>query len=114
MARKKAAAGRVVGPEKLTEAEQDLLSQMENGYELQTDLLGAEPVLRSLKDDEVIRPVSANRGTIEALEKRGRIASGKGHEPLTLLWRARNRTKKRLLTKSPDRKSLRAFLCEIS
>ena len=41
---------------KLTEGEQDLLSRMEDGYQLETDSLGGNPVLRKLKDDEVIRP----------------------------------------------------------
>ena len=67
----------------------DLLSHMENGYELQTDLLGADPVLRRLKGNEEIRPASANRGTVEALQKRGLIVSGKGRKPLTLVWRVR-------------------------
>lgn len=56
MARKKAAT---VTP-KLTGGERDLLSQMEDGYQLETDSLGGNPVLRKLKDGEVIRPLSAN------------------------------------------------------
>jgi hypothetical protein len=41
----------------LTETEQDLLSQMEHGYQLETDSLGGNPVLRRrLKDDEVLPP----------------------------------------------------------
>jgi len=51
-------------PPKLTEAEQDLLTHMEQGYELETDSLGGSPVLRRLKDGEVIRALSANRHTI--------------------------------------------------
>jgi hypothetical protein len=47
-------------PPKLTEAEQDLFAHMEQGYQLETDSLGAKPILRCLKDDEVIRPLSAN------------------------------------------------------
>src|ERR1035437_882012 len=93
MAKKKAARKEVVGAEKLTEPERDLLSHMENGYELQTDLLGANPVLRRLKGDEEIRPVSANRGTVEAFRKRGLIRSAKGREPLTLVWRAKGKGK---------------------
>ncbi|HEY6303549.1 MAG TPA: hypothetical protein VIX14_10820 [Terriglobales bacterium] len=38
---------------KVTEAEQDLLWHMGNGYQLETDSLGGNPVLRRLKDDEV-------------------------------------------------------------
>jgi hypothetical protein len=72
---------------KLTETEQDLLSHMQNGYQLETDSLGSNPVLRRLKDNEEIRPLSANRNTIQALERRGLISSGKGRDPLTILWR---------------------------
>ena len=71
----------------LTAPEVDLLAHIDDGYQLETDSLGANPVLRNLKDDEVIRPVSVNRGTVEALQKRGVIKSGKGDEPLTLVWR---------------------------
>ncbi len=74
-------------PPKLTETEQDLLAHMEQGYQLETDSLGGNPVLRRLKDTEVIRPLSANRNTIKALEERGLIRSGKGQDPLTLIWR---------------------------
>lgn len=38
MAMKKAASKELVVPGKLTDAEQDLLSQMENGYTLRTDV----------------------------------------------------------------------------
>ena len=82
MAKKKSA--RV--PSKLTEAEQDLLTHLEQGYQLETDSLGGNPVLRRLKDDEFIRPLSANRNTIKALEERGLIHSGKGRDPLTMTW----------------------------
>jgi hypothetical protein len=73
-------------PPKLTEAEEDLLTHMDQGYELQTDSLGGNPALRRLKDGEVIRPLSANRNTIRALEERGLIHSGKGRDPLTMVW----------------------------
>ena len=66
MAKKKAASPLP----KLTESEEDLLSQMQHGYELETDSLGADPILRQLKDNEVIRPLTANRGTIEASDPR--------------------------------------------
>lgn len=72
---------------KLTEAEQDLLTHVEQGYQLETDSLGGNPVLRRLKDGEVLRPLSANRNTIKALEERGLIRSGKGNDPLTIVWR---------------------------
>lgn len=39
-----------------------------------------DPVLRRLKDDEVVRPVSANRNTIKALEEYGLISPGKGRD----------------------------------
>jgi hypothetical protein len=71
---------------KLTESEQDLLSHIQDGYQLETDSLGGNPVLRRLKDNEVIRPLSANRGTIEAMEQRGLISPGKGRDPLTIAW----------------------------
>ena len=47
---------------------------MENGHQLETDSLGGDPVLRRLKDDEVVRPPSANRNTVKALEERGLIS----------------------------------------
>jgi hypothetical protein len=83
MAKKKAASL----PSKLTEIEQDLLSHIENGYQLETDSLGGNPILRRLKDNEEIRPQSANRNTVKAMEQRGLISSGKGRDPLTILWR---------------------------
>jgi hypothetical protein len=83
MAKKKAAS---LLP-KLTEAEQDLLSHMQEGYQLETDSLGGAPILRRLKDNEVIRPLSANRSTIKSMEQRGLISPGKGRDPLTIVWR---------------------------
>ena len=71
----------------LTEVERDLLSQLENGYQLETDSLGSNLMLR--KGDEVIRPASANRNTVKALAERGLIAPGKSRDPLTLLWRSK-------------------------
>jgi hypothetical protein len=82
MAKKKAAS---LLP-KLTETEQDLLSHIQEGYQFETDSLGGSPVLRRLKDNEEIRPLSANRNTIKAMEKRGLINPGKGRNPLTILW----------------------------
>jgi len=80
-----------VVPPKLTETEQDLLWHMEHGYQLETDSLGGNPILR-LKSGEVIRPAAANRNTIKALEERALISSGKGREPLTLLWRPKKKS----------------------
>ena len=76
---------------KLTETEQDLLSHIEGGYQLETDSLGGNPVLRRLKDDEEIRPLSANRNTIKAMERRGLITPGKGRDPLTIVWRLKKK-----------------------
>ncbi|MGA7377242.1 MAG: hypothetical protein WBW36_12900 [Candidatus Sulfotelmatobacter sp.] len=87
MAKKKTAGA----PPKLTEAEKDLLSHMEDGYQLETDSLGGNPILRRLKDSEEIRPLSANRNTIKAMEERGLIIPGKGHDPLTLVWRMKGK-----------------------
>jgi hypothetical protein len=78
-------------PPKLTDTEQDLLWHMDHGYQLETDSLSGNPMLR-LKSGEVIRPAVANRNTIRRLEERGLIASGKGHEPLTLLWRLKKKS----------------------
>jgi hypothetical protein len=68
----------------LSDAEKGLMSHMEQGWRLETDSLGGNPVLRSLKDDEVVRPLSANRSAVEALEKRGLIVQGKGGDPLRI------------------------------
>jgi hypothetical protein len=78
---------------KLTEVEQDLLSHMQQGYQLETDSLGGNPVLRRLKDDEEMRPLSANRNTIKAMEQRGLISPGKGRDPLTIMWRLERKAK---------------------
>ncbi len=83
MAKKKAAK---VAP-KLTEGEQDLLSQMGNGYQLETDSLGGNPVLRRSKDGEVIRPLSANASGVKALQERKLIQAAKSRDPLTSVWR---------------------------
>ena len=71
---------------KLTETEQDLLSHIQHGYELETDSLGGNPVLRRLKDNEEIRALSANRNTIKAMEQRRLISPGKGRGPLSIVW----------------------------
>jgi hypothetical protein len=73
-------------PPKLTEAEQDLLSHIQDGYQLETDSLGGNPILRRLKDNEEIRPLSANRDTIKAMERRGLITPGEGRDLLTIGW----------------------------
>jgi hypothetical protein len=76
---------------KLTETELDLLSHIQDGYQLETDSLGGNPVLRRLKDNEEIRPLSANRNTIKAMEQRGLISPGKGRDPLTIAWRRKKK-----------------------
>jgi len=88
MVKKKAATSH---PRKLTETEQDLLSHIEDGYQLETDSLGGNPVLRRLEDNEETRPLSANRNTIKALERRGLISPGKGPDPLAIVWRLKKR-----------------------
>jgi hypothetical protein len=75
----------------LTEAEQDLLSHIQDGYQIETDPVGGNPVLRRLKDNEEIRPLSANRNTLKAMERRGLITPGKGRDPLTLVWRLKKK-----------------------
>jgi hypothetical protein len=89
MAKKKSASVQA----KLTEIEQDLLSHIQDGYQLETDSLGGNPILRRLKDNEEIRPLSANRNTIKAMEQRGLISPGKGREPLTILWHLKKKAK---------------------
>jgi hypothetical protein len=67
---------------KLTETEQDLLSHIQDGYQLETDSLGGNPILRRLKDNEEIRPLSANRNTttisrdLESLRHEAAMESG--------------------------------------
>ena len=78
---------------KLTSPEQDLLWHLENGYQLETDSLGGNPVLRRLKDDDVIRPLSINRNSIQALQRRELIEPTKTREPLTIVWHLRKKTK---------------------
>ena len=82
MARKKSGV-----PPKLTGPEQDLLADMERGYQLETDSLGGNPVLRRLKDDDVTRPVSVTRSTIKTMQERGLIRPAKGPDQLTIVWR---------------------------
>jgi hypothetical protein len=63
-------------PAKLSETEEDLLWHMANGYQLETSSLWDNPILRRLKDNTEVR-ATANRGTIEALQKNGLIAVAK-------------------------------------
>ncbi len=63
-------------PTKLSKTEEDLLWHMAHGYQLETSSLWDNPILRRLKDNTEVR-ATANRGTIEALQKRGLIAVAK-------------------------------------
>jgi hypothetical protein len=76
---------------KLTETEQNLLSHIQDGYQLETDSLGGNPVLGRLKDNDEMRPLSANRNTIKAMEQRGLISPSKGRDPLTIVWRLKKK-----------------------
>jgi hypothetical protein len=78
----------------LTETEQDLLWHMEHGYQLETDSLGSDPVLRRLRDDEVLRPTSANRSTIKSMQERGLISETNTRDPLKIVWRVMEKVKK--------------------
>jgi hypothetical protein len=60
---------------KLTETEHDLSWHVEHGYQL----------------EEVIRPASANRNTVQALKERGLITEAKTHDPLKIIWRTTSR-----------------------
>jgi hypothetical protein len=86
MAKKKTARKAEKLPPKLTEAELHLYQRLEDGYRLETDSLGGNPVLRGVKDIEALRPADANASTVKALEQRGLIRPGKGHDPLTISW----------------------------
>ena len=81
MAKKKSGAA-----QKLTVPEQDLLVDIESGYQLETDSLGGNPVLRRLKDGDVVRPASVSRSTIKAMQERGLIRPAKGPDKLTIVW----------------------------
>jgi hypothetical protein len=63
-------------PPKLRRTEEDLLWHMSHGYQLETSSRNDNPILRNLKDNSEVR-ATANRGTIEALQKRGLIAVAK-------------------------------------
>jgi hypothetical protein len=74
-------------PSDLSETEQDLLSHLQNRYDLETDSLGSDVLLRQPKQKEFIRPLSATRNTVKALEERGLIVPAKGDDPLRIIWR---------------------------
>jgi len=93
MAKKRAARKTKTLPPKLTEAEQSLQSHLQNGYQLETDSLGGSPILRRLKDNEVLRPADANASTVKALQQRGLIQPVKGRDPLTIGWHLKKKGK---------------------
>lgn len=80
-------------PPKLTESEQGLLEHLEQGFQLETDSLGSNPVLRQLKNNELSRPADANASTVKALQQRGLIRPAKAHDPLTIVWRLAKKEK---------------------
>jgi hypothetical protein len=72
---------------KLSKTEADLLWHMSHGYQLQTSSLWDNPILRNLKDNTELR-ATANRGTIEALQRSGLIAVVKDGSVLNpTVWR---------------------------
>jgi hypothetical protein len=90
-----------VAPSDLSETEQDLLSHLQDGYEMETDTLESDVLLRQPKTKETIRPLSATRNTVKALEERGLIAPAKGNEPLRILWTLTgSKSPKKFMTKS--------------
>jgi hypothetical protein len=44
-----------------------------------------------MRVNEEIRPLSANRNTLKAMEQRGLISPGKGRDPLTIVWRLKKK-----------------------
>jgi hypothetical protein len=78
---------------KLTKTEQDLLSHLEHGFQLESGAFDGL-LLRNLKDNSVVRTASANQSTIKALEERGLIKATQGRDKLTTVWRAAKKTAK--------------------
>jgi hypothetical protein len=93
MAKKKAARKTETLLPKLTEAEQSILSHLQDGYQLETDSLGGSPILRRLKDNELLRPADATASTVRALQQRGLVQPVKGRDPLTIGWRLKKKGK---------------------
>ena len=90
---KKKQAAHALHPD-LTDTELDLVRHLEEGYELETDQFGGEPVLKRVKDQEAIRPASATRSTVKALEEKGLIAPAEGDDPLKVVWRLNKNDRK--------------------
>jgi hypothetical protein len=63
----------VTSPSDLTETEQDLLSHLQNGYELETDTLGSDVLLRQPKDTQHRK--GAGRARIDRAGEKRRSAA---------------------------------------
>ena len=74
---------------KLSKTEEELLSHLTNGYQLEVTGAEGAPVLRRLKNNEIVRPAGVSRSTIRALEERGLIGEVRGEDKLTTIWRAK-------------------------
>jgi len=74
---------------KMSKTEQDLLQHLAHGYQLEVSGAEGAPVLRRLKDNEIVRPAGVSRNTIRALEERGLISAVEGDDKLTTIWRAK-------------------------
>jgi len=48
-------------------------------------------MLQKVGGEEVIRPASANRNTVQALKERGLMTEAKTHDPLKIVWRTTSR-----------------------
>src|ERR1051325_6860509 len=77
----------VPGSSQLSTTEQDLLWHMAHGYQLETSSLWDNPILRRLRDNTEVH-ATANRSTIEALQKAGLIAVAEEGEVVhPTVWR---------------------------
>lgn len=76
-------------PAKLSKTEEDVLSHLAHGYQLEVTGAEGAPVLRRLKDNEIVRPAGVSRSTLRALEERGLISAIQGEDKLTTIWRAK-------------------------
>jgi hypothetical protein len=76
-------------PAKLSKTEENVLAHLTHGYQLEVTGAEGAPVLRRIKDNEIVRPAGVNRSTIRALEERGLICAAEGEDKLTTIWRAK-------------------------
>jgi len=86
-------------PPELTDTEAHLLQQMQRGYRLETGMMTG-PLLRDPKTKEATRPMSANMGTVKALQERGLISPIKGRDPLVTIWQVKKKVKGHEMTRS--------------